>query len=144
MKVVGGPGGTEVGRDGGERSQEEEADGVPHQVPLVIAHCRREKPAGEGPGVARDSVLLLTQLAGVLVDGGQPLLYTGPVHEAHGARAVTRGDESLPLSLTTVTDATEQAGVRQLGIVLETDRPGGAQAFRQGQIIPTWVLLPPG
>ena len=94
--------------------------------------------------MARDPVLLLTQLAGVLVDGGEPLLYTGPMHEAHGAGAMTRRDESLPLSLATVTDATEQAGVRQLGIVLETDRPRGAQAFRQGQIIPTWFLLPPG
>ena len=111
MEVVGGSGGTEVGRDGGERSQEEEADGVPHQVPLIVPHCRGEQPAGERPGVTRHAILLVTELAGVLVDGGEPLLYTGPVDQSHGAGAVTRGDESLSLSLATVTDPTEEAGV---------------------------------
>ena len=138
MEVVGGSGGTEVGRDGGERSQEEEADGVPHQVPLVVPHGRGEEPAGEGPGVPRDAVLLVTELAGVLVDGGQPFLSAGPVDQTHGAGAVTRRDEFLPLALPTVTDAAEQAGLRQAGSVLETDRPRGPQAF--GGL--SWVILP--
>ena len=111
MKVVGGSGGTEVGRDGGEWSEEEEADGVPHQVPLIVPHCRGEEPAGERLGVARHAVLLVTELAGVLVDGGEPLLYAGAVDQSHGAGAVTRGYESLSLSLATVTDTTEQTGV---------------------------------
>ena len=130
MEVVGGSRGTEVGRDGGERREEEEADGVPQEVPLVVPHCRGEEPAGERPGVARHPVLLLTQLAGVFVDGGEPLLYTGAMDQAYGAGAMTRGDQSLSLPLATVTDAAEEAGVGQLGTVWEKDRPRGSQAFR--------------
>ena len=68
VEVVGGSRCTEVGGDGGERREQDEADGVPHQVPLVVPHGRGEEPAGEGPGVARHSVLLVAELAGVLVD----------------------------------------------------------------------------
>ena len=120
MEVVGGSRSTEVGGDGGEWSQEEEADGVSHQVPLIVPYCRREQPAGERPGVPRHPVLLVTQLAGVLVDGGEPFLDTGAMDQSHGAGAMTRRDESLSLSLTTVTDTTEQARLGQLGSVLET------------------------
>ena len=130
MEVVGGSRGTEVGRDGGEWREEEEADGVPQEVPLVVPHCRGEEPAGERPRVARNPVLLLTQLAGVFVDGGEPLLYTGAMDQAYGAGAMTRGDQSLSLSLATVTDAAEEAGVGQLRTVWEKDRPRGSQAFR--------------
>ena len=68
----------------------------------------------------RDVVLLLAQLAGVFVDGGEPFLQAGAMDQAHGAGAMTRGDESLSLSLATVTDTTEQARLGQLGSVLET------------------------
>ena len=121
MEVVGGSRGTEVGRDGGKRREEEEADGVPQEVPLVVPHCRGEEPAGERPGVARHPVLLLTQLAGVFVDGGEPFLQAGAMDQTHGAGAMTGGDESLSLSLATVTDPAEQAGLGELGTVLETD-----------------------
>ena len=130
MEVVGGSGSTEVGRDGGEWSQEEEADGVSHQVPLIVPYCRREQPAGERPGVTRHPILLVTQLAGVLVDGGEPFLDTGAMDQSHCAGAMTRRDESLSLSLPTVTDSTEQAGLRPVGTVLQTGRPWGSRALR--------------
>ena len=73
--------GTEVGRDGGERGEEEEADRVPQEVPLVVPHGRGQQPGGEGLGVPAHEELLLADLAGVLVHSGQPLLYAGPMNE---------------------------------------------------------------
>ena len=110
MEVVGGSGCTEVGGDGGEWREQHEADGVPHEVPLVVPHSRSEQPAGEGPGVARHSVLLLAQLAGVLVDRGEPLLYAGPVHQSHRPGAEAGGDQSLPSGLSVVADPAEHTG----------------------------------
>ena len=83
LHVEDGAGGTEVGRDGGEGREEEEADRVPQQVPLVIPHRRGHQPGGEGLGVPRHEELLLADLASILVHGGQPLLDTGPVDEAN-------------------------------------------------------------
>ena len=71
--------GTEVGRDGGERGEEEEADRAPQEVPLVVPHGRGQQPGGEGLGVPAHEELLLADLAGVLVHSGQPLLYAGPM-----------------------------------------------------------------
>ena len=110
MEVVGGSGCTEVGGDGGERREQDEADGVPHQVPLVVPHGRGQQPAGEGAAVARHKELLLADLARVLVTRGQPLLDTRAVHQTHGPRAGAGRDQLLGVQVALMADPAEHAG----------------------------------
>ena len=63
--------------------QEEDADPITYQVPLVIPNSRLAQPAAEGARVAGDRELLLAQLTCVIVDSGEPLLNTALMNKAN-------------------------------------------------------------
>lgn len=83
----------------------------------------------------------MAELAGVLVDRGEPLLYTGSVEQSHRARAEAGGDESLSAGLSLVTDPTEHAagvlaGLGDQGVVLQEGPRGARGGGGGGGLLP--------